>query len=109
MTVAAYLGPAIDFDELQRGIPTMTHYFVDNREQPDGAHEVHAVGCKRMAPDKRYLGDFQSCEHAQIEARKEYWRTAGCVRCMDAGFSTAETGRLAQLVAEFSALRAANS
>ena len=21
----------------------MTHYFVDNRSQPDGAHEVHAV------------------------------------------------------------------
>ena len=42
----------------------MTHYFVDNREQPDGAHEVHSVGCKRMASDKQYLGDFLSREQA---------------------------------------------
>ena len=54
----------------------MTHYFVDNRSQPDGAHEVHAVGCKRMASDKQYLGDFLSCEEAVLEARKEYWQTA---------------------------------
>ena len=46
----------------------MTHYFVDNRTQPDGAHEVHAVGCKRMASDKQYLGDFLSCEQAVFEA-----------------------------------------
>ena len=48
----------------------MTHYFVDNRTQPDGAHEVHAVGCKRMASDKQYLGDYLSCEQAVLEARK---------------------------------------
>ena len=61
----------------------MTHYFVDNREQPDGAHEVHAVGCKKMASDKRYLGDLMSCEAAVLEARKEYWQIASCVRCLD--------------------------
>jgi hypothetical protein len=51
----------------------MTHYFVDNRTQPDGAHEVHSVGCKRMASDKQYLGDFLSCEQAVFEARQVYW------------------------------------
>jgi hypothetical protein len=78
----------------------MTHYFVDNRTQPDGAHEVHAVGCKRMASDKQYLGDFMSCEQAVFEARKEFWQTAGCVRCMDV-LTASETARLAQLNFEF--------
>ena len=83
----------------------MTHYFVDNRTQPDGAHEVHAVGCKRMASDKQYLGDYLSCEQAVLEARQVYWHTASCVRCMES-FSTAETARLAQLKLDFKPLRA---
>jgi hypothetical protein len=78
----------------------MTHYFVDNRAQPDGAHEVHAVGCKRMASDKQYLGDFFSCQQAVVVARKEYWQIGSCVGCMDS-LSDAETARLAQLVFEF--------
>jgi hypothetical protein len=86
----------------------MTHYFVDNSTQPDGAHEVHAVGCRRMAIDKQYLGDFLSCESAVIEARKQFWTTAPCVRCMDVGLSTAETARVAQLNFEFPTLRAAS-
>jgi hypothetical protein len=73
----------------------MTHYFVDNRTQPDGAHEVHAVGCKRMAPDKQYLGDFLSCEQAVFEARQVYWHIGGCARCMDE-LTASETARLAQ-------------
>jgi hypothetical protein len=74
----------------------MTHYFVDNREQPDGAHEVHSVGCKRMASDKQYLGDFLSREQAVVEARKSFWQTASCVRCMEP-VNASETTRLAQL------------
>jgi hypothetical protein len=74
----------------------MTHYFVDNREQPDGAHEVHSVGCKRMASDKQYLGDFLTRELAVIEARKEFWKIASCVRCMEP-VNASETARLAQL------------
>ena len=74
----------------------MTHYFVDNRAQPDGAHEVHSVGCKRMASDKQYLGDFLSCDLAVLEARKEFWNIASCVRCMEP-FTASETARLAQL------------
>lgn len=83
----------------------MTHYFVDNSTQPDGVHEVHAVGCKRMAIDKQYLGDFLSCEQAVIEARKQFWQIASCVRCMDS-LSEAETARVAQLYFEFSPSRA---
>ncbi len=82
----------------------MTHYFVDNRPQPDGAHEVHAVGCKRMANDKQYLGDYFSCEQAVLEARQTFWQTASCVRCMEP-LSASETARLAQLVFEFAPAR----
>lgn len=83
----------------------MTHFFVDNRAQPDGAHEVHAVGCKRMASDKRYLGDFMSCEVAVLEARKEYWQIAGCMRCLD--INTGRTSTIAQMPFEFPAIRPA--
>ena len=78
----------------------MTHYFVDNNTQIDGVHEVHAAGCKRMATDRRYLGDFLTCEQASFVARTEYWETTACVRCMDP-LSPAETARLAQLLFEF--------
>ena len=84
----------------------MTHYFVDNSTQPDGTHEVHAVGCKRMAIDKQYLGDFLTCEQATIEARKQFWTTGSCVRCMDT-LNEAETVRIAQLYFEFPARRVA--
>jgi hypothetical protein len=84
----------------------MTHYFVDNRAQPDGAHEVHAVGCKRMASDKAYLGDYFSCEQAVLEARKTFWYIAGCVRCMTES-DPAATVRVAQIHFDFPALRAA--
>ena len=83
----------------------MTHFFVDNRAQPDGAHEVHAVGCKRMASDKAYLGDFMSCEVAVLEARKEYWQIAGCMRCLD--IEPAKPGSVSQLPLDFPSLRAA--
>ena len=86
----------------------MTHYFIDNQSQPDGAHEVHAVGCKRMASDKRYLGDFLSCEAAVVEGRKEYWHTASCVRCMEP-LSSSESARLSQLLFEFIPARATGS
>ena len=78
----------------------MTHYFVDNSAQPDGVHEVHAVGCRRMAIDKQYLGDFLTCESAVVEARKQFWQTGSCARCMDV-LSEAETVRIAQLYFEF--------
>jgi len=89
----------------------MTHYFVDNRAQPDGAHEVHAVGCKRMASDKSYLGDFMSCEVAVLEARKEYWQIAGCMRCLDIGIEKTleKAGSLKQLMLDFPVLRTAGS
>ena len=84
----------------------MTHYFIDNRAQPDGARELHAVGCKRMPTDKQYLGDYFTCQQAVIEARKECWHVASCLRCID-DLTPSETNRLAQLLFDFPSLRSA--
>ncbi len=59
----------------------MAHYFIDKHVQPNGEYVVHAVGCKRMATDKQYLGDFNSVSHAMLEARTLFWRPSGCQRC----------------------------
>jgi hypothetical protein len=65
----------------------MAHYFVDNRPQSDGAHAVHAKGCRHMASDKQYLGEYFSLLHAIMEARKSYWATSSCSHC-DRGASS---------------------
>ena len=59
----------------------MSHFFINNFAQPDGSHEVHLVGCKRMPADKRYLGNYYSVAEALIEARKDFWQSSGCERC----------------------------
>ena len=47
----------------------MSHFFINNFSQADGSHEVHLLGCNRMPPDKRYLGNFYSVAEALIEAQ----------------------------------------
>jgi hypothetical protein len=84
----------------------VAHYFLDNRAQPDGAHEIHAVGCKRMASDKRYLGDFPNGDEAVVAARKELWQTGACVRCMT-DVHRDHTGGFTQLRFKFTTGRAA--
>jgi hypothetical protein len=59
----------------------MSHFFVNNFSKEDGSHEVHLLGCNRMPPDKRYLGNFYSVAEALIEARKDFWQSGGCERC----------------------------
>jgi hypothetical protein len=59
----------------------MSHYFINNHAADCGSHEVHALGCKRMPSDKRYLGNFPDVGDALMEARKEFWRSNGCAAC----------------------------
>jgi hypothetical protein len=59
----------------------MSHFFINNFAEPDGNHEVHLVGCRRMPMDKRYLGNFHCVAEALIEARKDFWQSSGCERC----------------------------
>ena len=60
----------------------MSHYFIDNHEADCGTHRVHALGCKHMPTDKRYLGNFFDAGEALMEARKEFWRSSGCEACV---------------------------
>jgi hypothetical protein len=59
----------------------MSHYFINNHAADCGSHEVHALGCKRMPSDKRYLGNFPAVGDALMEARKEFWQSNGCQAC----------------------------
>jgi hypothetical protein len=59
----------------------MSHYFIDNHATETGVHEVHALGCKRMPSDKRYLGNYILVSEAMLEARKEFWRSGNCESC----------------------------
>jgi hypothetical protein len=72
----------------------MSHFFINNFPQPDGNHEVHLVGCKRMPADKRYLGNYYSVSEALIEARKDFWQPSGCERCAREQPASQSAGRL---------------
>lgn len=61
----------------------MAAYYVNKNAQSTGEHEVHKSGCSYM-PDtnnKKYLGDFSSCQEAVIEARRFYSNVDGCYYC----------------------------
>lgn len=62
----------------------MARYYVNNRAQTNGDHEVHKEGCSRMPSDKKYLGSFESCKEAVKEAKKTYSKADGCYYCCNA-------------------------
>lgn len=62
----------------------MAKYYVNNRAQSNGDHEVHKEGCSWMPSDKKYLGDFIDCKGAVKEARKTYDQSNGCKHCSEA-------------------------
>jgi hypothetical protein len=59
----------------------MKKYYVNNRAQSNGDHEVHEDGCKDMPSDKKYLGEYSSCDGAVKEAKKTYSKSDGCATC----------------------------
>ena len=75
----------------------MAHYFVNNAPTVNGHHEVHRVGCVRMAVGKRYLGNFYDVREALMEARKDFWQSSHCEHCVRDTLSEAETVRVQQL------------
>jgi hypothetical protein len=80
---------------------SMSHYFVNNAAQPDGSHEVHALGCSGIPVDKSYLGNFDNTADAMIEARKDFWQAKPCEKCGH--------GRLADSTTVRARIRAATS
>jgi hypothetical protein len=59
----------------------MADYWVNNRAQANGDHEVHVAGCVYMPADKLYLGNFLGCAPAVEAATRTYPQSNGCYYC----------------------------
>ncbi|UMA67271.1 hypothetical protein LVO79_20940 (plasmid) [Roseivivax marinus] len=60
----------------------MARYYVNNNQQANGDHEVHALGCSFMPTSNRtYLGEYSTCRPAVTEARKHHRQVNGCYYC----------------------------
>jgi hypothetical protein len=68
----------------------MKKYYVNQNEQLNGDHEVHTEDCNYLPlpANRRYLGEFSSCEPAVQEAKKTYSTSNGCKTCCNACHTT---------------------
>jgi hypothetical protein len=62
----------------------MKTYYVNNKAQSNGDHEVHTSDCIYIPADKKYLGQFSNCADAVKEAKKTYSKSNGCYYCSNA-------------------------
>ncbi|MEM0577158.1 hypothetical protein [Flavobacterium polysaccharolyticum] len=62
----------------------MKTYYVNNKAQSNGDHEVHTSDCIYIPSDKKYLGQFSNCNDAVREAKKTYTKSNGCYTCSNA-------------------------
>lgn len=64
----------------------MKKYYVNKRAQNSGDHEVHHVDCRYLPSieNRKYLGEFWSCQGAVTEAKKTYSTADGCQTCSPA-------------------------
>ncbi len=58
-------------------------YCVNKNAQNNGDHEVHKLTCSQLPKEsnRHYLGEFNSCKDALIEAKKTYPTADGCEHC----------------------------
>lgn len=59
----------------------MPSYYVNDRAQANGDHEVHTEQCTYLPTYRTYLGNFSRCQEAVVEARKKYRQSNGCYYC----------------------------
>jgi len=61
----------------------MDSYYVNKNAQSNGDHEVHKLGCSYMPhlENRIYLGQFNGCAGAVLEAKKTYSKADGCSHC----------------------------
>lgn len=62
----------------------MKTYYVNNKAQSNGDHEVHTSDCTYLPSDKKHLGEFSNCTDAVKEAKKTYSKSNGCKTCSNA-------------------------
>jgi hypothetical protein len=56
-------------------------YYVNNKAQANGDHEVHKENCQYLPSDRKYLGNYSNCAEAVREAKKIYSKSNGCYTC----------------------------
>lgn len=58
-------------------------YYVNERAQANGDHEVHTETCSFLpaSDNRKYLGDHGSCPPAVRKAKQIYARANGCSYC----------------------------
>ena len=61
----------------------MKNYYVNDRAQANGDHEVHVDSCYYLPSpiNQKHLGTFGTCADAVIAAKKYYAQVNGCVTC----------------------------
>ena len=59
----------------------MDKYYVNNKAQVTGEHEVHKSTCSYLPSDKKYLGEHLNCHSAVREAKLTYPNSDGCAYC----------------------------
>jgi hypothetical protein len=61
----------------------MKKYYVNTKAQSNGDHEVHNENCDYLpsSDNRKYLGEFYSCDSAVTEAKKTYSKANGCYYC----------------------------
>lgn len=58
-------------------------YYVNDRAQTNGDHEVHTAACSFLpsAENRTYLGEHSNCPPAVRKAKQIYPRSNGCFYC----------------------------
>jgi hypothetical protein len=61
----------------------MASYYVNKNPQPNFDHEVHKSACSYLpaAENRKYLGEFSSCQPAVEKAKTFYAQSDGCAFC----------------------------
>ena len=59
----------------------MDYYYVNDKPQPTGEHEVHKESCQYFPNNRTYLGYFSNCHEAIKKAKTIYSNVDGCYTC----------------------------
>jgi len=61
----------------------MELYYVNINPQKNGDYEVHKSECQYLPNfiNRKYLGLFDNCELAIVQAKKTYAQSNGCKHC----------------------------
>ena len=59
------------------------NYYVNNKTDNDGHHEVHKQTCHKLPSDRTPLGDYSSCHPAVAKAKTIYQTADGCGICSE--------------------------